>query len=103
MKIIKNKYINYFIYSAIAASLVIILFCGMVIADKNARQIAFNDYSSIIDFNIIKGSKHYFGIKTFGKSHTIDVSAFYNIAQTMENSVSWIISGQKVLLNIIPI
>ncbi len=103
MKVAKNKYISYFIYSAIATSLIIILFCGMVIADKNTRQIAFNDYSSIIDFNIIKGSKHYFGIKTFGKSHTVDVSTLYNIAQALKNVIYCITNSIKMLLNIIPI
>lgn len=84
MKGIKSKNIDYFIYSAIAASLIIILFCGMVIADKNTRQIAFNDYSSIIDFNIIKNNKHYFGIKAFGKDYTFDISAIYGIIQKIE-------------------
>lgn len=53
----------------------------MIIADKNTRQIAFNDYSSIIDINIIKESRHYLGIKTFGKPHIFDISFFYSTLQ----------------------
>lgn len=103
MKNIKNKYISYFIYSAIATSLIIILFCGMIIADKNTRQIAFNDYSSIIDINIIKESRHYLGIKTFGKPHIFDISFFYSTLQTIKNIINWTINTANTLLNIIPL
>lgn len=72
-----NKHFNYFIYSLIASSLILLLFCGLVIVDKNTRKIAFNDYSSIINFDIVKDSKHYFGIKIIGKIYILLISLLF--------------------------
>lgn len=96
-----NKNFNYFIYSLIASSLILLLFCGLVIVDKNTRKIAFNDYSSIINFDIVKDSKHYFGIKIIGKIYTIDISFIYNIIQFTKSALKNIIYATKILLNFI--
>ena len=85
-KIVFNrKSFNYFFYSSIAYGLVLLLFCGMIIVDRNIRKIAFNDYSSIIDFNIVDGNEHYFGVKIMGVSYTFNISTIYNATEFIRN------------------
>ncbi len=72
--------------SLLSSCLVLLLFCGIAIADINTRKIAFNDYSSIIDFNIENGTKHYFGIKVLGKIFTVNISFIYDVINFFNNA-----------------
>lgn len=72
-----RKSMREFFSSMICTSLVIILFCGLVIAEKNTRCIAFGDKTPFFVFKHEGFRKIFFKIHFMGKDYTFEKNTIY--------------------------
>lgn len=70
--------------SATITGLIILLFSGMVVAEKNTKLIGFGETEQYFKFNKINDQK-FITVKFIGQKYDINVTNIYNIYKSLKN------------------
>ncbi len=72
------------ICSATITSLIILLFSGMVVAEKNTKLIGFGETEQYFKFNEVNDQK-VITIKFMGQKYNVNITNIYNIYKSLKN------------------
>ena len=76
------------LYSAISTLLVLILFSGFVIAEKNTRRIGFADNEPWFIYKDSLNEGHYVGFRFMGETFKVDFSFIYDITNMLSENIN---------------